>query len=40
VSPTNQSVAWLEYATWSHQVAKFHFLSNPPSPAEFTISFP
>lgn len=40
LSPTNHEVAWLEYATWSRQLAQFHFLSNPPSPARFTISFP
>ena len=40
LSPKNHSVAWLEYATWSHQIAKYHFLSNPPSPAHFTINFP
>ena len=40
VSPTNHNVAWLEYATWSRSVAQFHFLSNPPSPARFTILLP
>ena len=40
VSPTNHNVAWLEYATWSRSVAQFHFLSNPTSPARFTILLP
>ncbi len=40
LSPTNHSVAWLEYATWSRHLAKYHFLSNPITPAQFTISFP
>ena len=40
VSPTNHNVAWLEFATWSRSVAQFHFLSNPPSPARFTILLP
>jgi hypothetical protein len=40
LSPTNRNVAWLEYATWSRQLARFHFLSNPPSPAKFTILLP
>ena len=40
LNPGNHSISWLEYATWSHQLAKFHFLSNPPSPAQFTITLP
>jgi hypothetical protein len=40
VSPTNHNVAWLEFATWSRQLARYHFLSNPPSPAKFTILLP
>lgn len=40
LSPKDHGVAWLEFATWSHQLAKFHYLSNPPSPAQFTIRFP
>ena len=40
LSPTNRNVAWLEFATWSRSVAQFHFLSNPPSPARFTILLP
>jgi hypothetical protein len=40
LSPTNHNVAWLEYATWSRQLARYHFLSNPPSPAKFTILLP
>ena len=40
LSPTNRSVAWLEFATWSRPLARFHFLSNPPSPAQFSIRFP
>jgi hypothetical protein len=40
VSPTNHNVAWLEFATWSRSVARFHFLSNPPSPAKLTILLP
>lgn len=40
VSPTNDNVAWLEDATWTPQVDKFHFQSNPPSPAQFTIKLP
>ena len=40
LSLTNRNVAWLEYATWSRSVAQFHFLSNPPSPARFTILLP
>jgi hypothetical protein len=33
-------IAWLEYASWSNHLARFHFLSNPPSPAQFTIPLP
>jgi len=40
LSPTNHNVAWLEFATWSRSLAKYHFLSNPPSPARFTIHLP
>jgi hypothetical protein len=40
LSPKDPSIAWLEYASWSNHLARFHFLSNPPSPAQFTISFP
>jgi hypothetical protein len=40
LSPTNRNVAWLEFATWSRQLARYHFLSNPPSPAKFTILLP
>lgn len=40
VSPTNNRVAWFEDATWTLKVDKFHFQSNPPSPARFTIPFP
>jgi hypothetical protein len=40
LSPTNRNVAWLEYATWSNQLARYHFRSNPPSPARFTILLP
>jgi hypothetical protein len=40
LSPTNRNVAWLEYATWSRQLARYHFLSNPPSPARFSILLP
>ena len=40
VSPTNRNVAWLEFATWSGQFPRYHFLSNPPSPARFTIPLP
>ena len=40
VSPTNSNVAWLEDATLTPHVYKFHYLSNPPSPARFTISLP
>ena len=27
ISPTNHDVGWIEYATWSRQPAKYHFLS-------------
>jgi hypothetical protein len=37
LSLTNKNVAWLEFPTWSRELERFHFLSNPPSPAEFTI---
>jgi hypothetical protein len=40
LSPKDPSIAWLEYASWSNHLARFHYLSNPPSPAQFTISFP
>jgi hypothetical protein len=40
LSPTNRNVAWLEFATWSRKLARYHFLSNPPSPAKFTILLP
>jgi hypothetical protein len=40
LSSANPGVAWLEFATWSRQLARYHFQSNPPSPARFTISFP
>jgi hypothetical protein len=40
LSPKDHSIAWLEYASWSNHLARFHFLSNPPSPAQFTIRFP
>jgi hypothetical protein len=40
LSPTNHNVAWLEFATWSNHFARYHFLSNPPSPARFTIRLP
>ena len=40
LSPTNRNVAWLEFATWSSQLARYHFLSNPPSPAKITIPLP
>ena len=40
LSPTNRNIAWLEFATWSRSVARYHFLSNPPSPATFTIHLP
>jgi hypothetical protein len=40
LSPTNRNVAWLEYATWSRQITRYHFLSNPPSPSKFTILLP
>lgn len=40
LNPKEPSIAWLEYASWSNHLAKFHFLSNPPSPAQFTIRFP
>ena len=40
VSPKKKGVAWLEDATWTPQVDKLHFRSNPPSPAVFTLDFP
>jgi hypothetical protein len=40
LNPTKKNVAWLEFATWSRELDKFHYLSNPPSPAEFTIPLP
>jgi hypothetical protein len=40
LSPKDPSTTWLEYASWSNHLARFHYLSNPPSPAQFTISFP
>lgn len=40
VSPTNHNVAWYECATWPGAVVKSHYLSNPPTPAAFTIRFP
>jgi hypothetical protein len=40
LSPTNRGIAWLEFATWSRHLTKFHFLSNPPSPARLTIPLP
>lgn len=40
VSPVNHNIAWLEFATWSRSAAKFHYLSNPPSPATFSIRWP
>ena len=40
LSPTNHDVAWFAFATWSRHLAQYHYLSNPPSPAHFTISFP
>jgi hypothetical protein len=40
VCPTNRTVAWLEDASWTPGVDKYHFQSNPPSPAHFTISLP
>ena len=40
VSPTNRNVAWLEFATWSRPLAQYHYLSNHPSPARFSIPFP
>jgi hypothetical protein len=40
LSPTNHDVAWLEFATWSRHLAQYHYLSNPPSPARFTINLP
>jgi hypothetical protein len=40
LSPTNRNVAWLEFATWSRQLARYHYRSNPPSPAKFTILLP
>jgi hypothetical protein len=39
VSPTNANVAWFEDASWTPAVDKFHYQSNPPSPAKFTIPF-
>ncbi len=40
LSPKNQAIAWLEDATWSQNVDRFHFLSNPQPPLVFTISLP
>jgi len=40
LNPKDHAFAWLEYATWSNHLARFHFQSNPPSPAQFTISLP
>lgn len=37
---TNKNVALLEDASWTAGVDKMHFRSNPPDPAEFTISLP
>lgn len=37
LNPNDPSIAWLEYASWSNHLPRFHYLSNPPSPAQFTI---
>ena len=41
VSPQRGHVAWLEDASWTPLfVDKAHYLSNPPSPAQFTLPLP
>jgi hypothetical protein len=37
LGPTNKPIAWLEDASWTTYVDRFHFLSNPPSPMIFTV---
>jgi len=40
MDPRHTNTAWIESATWSHELTRLHYLSNPPSPARFTIVLP
>ena len=40
VSLTNANIAWLEYASWTNGLYRFHYTNNPPSRANFTLEFP
>jgi len=40
LNPKNRGLAWIEGATWSSELTRSHYLSNPPSPAQFSIPLP
>jgi hypothetical protein len=40
LNPKHSNIAWIECATWSSALTRLHYLSNPPSPAWFTIDLP